>query len=113
MSKIELDAVRDEAKWASKAVVACNGSGRGAVLWFVGESMRNEIEEAGLSELEDLGFDDAPRGISIWEGTYIWSRGPYEHPEDGDMAPSGSFREPTREEWEAIRANTCPWPKEK
>lgn len=92
----------------SLAVVASNGS-HGAVIWYVGFSISMEVEEAGLDTLCDLGLDDAPVGISIWEGTYVWSPGPFEHPNDGDMWPSGSFRDPTDDEWQAIRKGECPW----
>lgn len=98
-----------EDDWPSKAVVACDARGNGAVLWFVGESLRNEIEEAGLRQLGDLGLDDAPCGVSVWEGSYVWTPGPYEHPEDGDVSPAGCFRAPTDAEWAAIREGCNPW----
>jgi hypothetical protein len=100
-------------EWSSKAIVACDGHGRGAVLWYVGGALENEIGECRLRELGDLGLDDAPQGISVWEGTYIWVSGPFECPDDGRMDPSGKFRSPTDEEWRAVREGRCPWPHEK
>jgi hypothetical protein len=99
----------DEEKCQSKAVIAANHKGFGCVVWYVGPGLINEIEEAGLQELGDLGLDDAPEGISVWEGIYVWSRGPYECPEDGDSAPVGAFRRPSDEEWIAIREGRNPW----
>lgn len=93
----------------SKGVIACTDSGRGVVLWAVGAHLRYEIEELGFYHLGDLGLDDAPVGISVWEGKYIWQPGSGEHPQDGEVYPGGTFRAPTDAEWEAIRAGRCPW----
>jgi hypothetical protein len=92
----------------SKAVIA-NGKDHGCVLYYLGRSIAAEIEDAGLSELSDLGLDDAPRGISIWEGVYVFTPGSFEYPAEGDSNPSGSFRPPTDDEWTAIRQGHCPW----
>lgn len=93
----------------SKGVIACDGEGRGCVLWAVGAHLRFEMEECRLFGLGDLGLDDAPAGVSIWEGKFIWQSGGWECPQDGEMFPKGAFRSPTDEEWEAIRAGRCPW----
>lgn len=93
----------------SKGVIACDGHGNGVVLWAIGAHLRFEMEECGLSCLGDLGLDDAPEGISVWEGKYIWQSGGWECQQDGEMYPKGSFRSPTDEEWQAIRAGSCPW----
>jgi hypothetical protein len=82
---------------------------RGCVLYAVGAHLRFEIEEGGLHELGELGIDDAPAGISVWEGTFIWQPGGWECPQDGDMFPKGVFRPPTAEEWQSIREGRCPW----
>lgn len=79
------------------------------MLWTVGAYLRFEMEEAGLCRLGELGLDDAPRGISIWEGKYVWQSGGWECPQDGSMHPKGTFRAPTDEEWAAIREGRCPW----
>lgn len=94
----------------SKGVIACDGNGNGCVLWAVGAHLRFELEERGLSGLDALGLDDAPCGISVWEGKYLWQPGSWEYPQDGSTLPNGAFRAPTDDEWQAIRAGRCPWP---
>lgn len=93
----------------SLAVVACDGNGNGCVLWTVGAHVAFEMWEVGLTQLGDLGLDDAPLGISVWEGKYHWQPGGWECPQDGEMYPKGTFRPPTDEEWTAIREGRCPW----
>jgi len=93
----------------SMAVVASDGNGNGAVLWYVGGHINNEIEEVGLHHLGDLGLDGADCGIWVWEGKYLWYPGSYEYPEDGDMDCVGDFRPPTQEEWTCIMQGRCPW----
>lgn len=99
-------------KRSSKAVVA-NGYGShcGAILWTAGPHIRMELEETGLSSLEDLGLDDAPHGISIWEGSYHYStdRSWEGIDEGGSAEPRGSFRVPTEAEWLSIKLGKCPW----
>lgn len=93
----------------SKGVIACDGDGHGCVLWAFGAHLRFEVEEAGFHALGDLGLDDAPQGVSIWEGMYMWEPGGWENPQDGETFPQGTFRNPTDDEWLAIRAGRCPW----
>lgn len=93
----------------SFAVVACDGEGHGCVLWTAGPYMQSEMDQVGTKVLSDLGLDDAPLGISVWEGKYVWHPGSYEYPMDGDSEASGKFREPTDAEWAAIREGRCPW----
>lgn len=85
----------------NKAVIINHG-GDGMIVDFVGGHLSNEIE-ASSHFLGDLGLDDAPDGISIWEGWY-WYFG-----DDGDSEARGEFRDPTDEEWEVIKAGGCPW----
>ena len=92
----------------SKAVIASDGKGNGCILCYVGEHLRVEIDAAG-HQLDCLGLDDAPSGISVWEGKYVGVPGSYEYPWEGDSEVRGSFRDPTPEEWVAIKANECPW----
>ena len=99
-----------DSKKPSRAIIACDGNGNGVVLTAVGERLRIEIEEHGLRHLSDLGLDDAPQGISVWEGTYVWSPGPFECPEDGCCNAVGTFRVPTDEELRAARDGHNPWP---
>lgn len=110
------DRKRDDWKGLSfddpcKAVIANNGRA-GCVLWTVGAHIRFEMEECGFSQLGDLGLDDAPDGISIWEGIYVWQSGGFEYPHDGEMYPAGKFRKPSKEEWDKIIKNECPWSNE-
>lgn len=93
----------------SKAVLASDGVD-GIVLYTVGPGLWQEMVEGGLSMLSDLGLDNAPKGISVWEGKYIWQPGTYECPEDGYTKPVGEFHAPTDEEWDCIKQNKCPWP---
>jgi hypothetical protein len=89
----------------SRALVACDGEGHGVVLWWVGGHLEEEIEEAGLRRLDELGLDDAPQGLSVWEGRYEYFR-----PED-DPAPHavGTFRDLTDPEAEAVLEGRNPW----
>lgn len=81
----------------------------GIVLWYVGGYISNEIESVG-NHLDDLGLDDAPEGISVWEGKYSYHSSSWEYYSEGfDSEPHGKFREPTEEEWKAIKRNECPW----
>lgn len=95
----------------SLAVVACDGDGQGCVLCAVGPHVRMEIEEAGLTTLSDLGLDDAPKGIAIWVGKYVWfnNSNPFGPDEGSSSEPRGAFRPPTEDEWTAIREGRCPW----
>ena len=85
------------------AVVACDRNGHGAVLWHLG--LTGAIEEPGLHELGDIGLDDANQGISIWNGHLVWTCSPStpNRPEEWDFELEGPYRDPTDEEWEAIR----------
>ena len=93
------------ARKPSRIVIVSNGRS-GVALWWVGAGAWSEIEEGGLSDAGDLGLDDAPGGITIWEGDYHATQG---FCGDFDVEPTGKFREPTAEEWEAIGAGRCPW----
>jgi len=90
----------------SKAVVASDGKGCGAVLWTVGPHVAYVLNEVGLNELGDLGLDNCPKGIWIWEGTSKVYHSP--DGEDDWMELLGEFRKPTFEEGELILENKCP-----
>lgn len=91
----------------SRAVVVY-GEGDGAVVWTVGGHVRQEIESVG-GRLDDLGLEPPGPGVWVWEGKGHWTPGPYECPADGDYELRGTWRQPTRPEWEALRAGRCPW----
>lgn len=89
----------------SRAVVACDGHGNGCVLFTVGAHVNYEMRENGIRSLGDLGLDDAPEGLSIWEGkTKTSGVG-----EDIETWLEGEFRGPTPEEDAAIVSGRCPW----
>jgi hypothetical protein len=67
------------------------------------------VKDAGVSRLDDLGLDDAPEGISIWEGIIKTSHTNTPDANEYESWLAGDFRDPTPEEWEAIRKNECPW----
>jgi hypothetical protein len=94
----------------SRAVVAENNGGEGAVLWYAGGNLGMEIREGGMgSHTDDLGLHPPKPGIWIWEGKSIWIPGPWECPQDGSTELHGDWREPTEEEWQSIRGGVCPW----
>jgi hypothetical protein len=96
----------------SHALIA-NGSRSGAVLQYTGPGITCEIEEASLSDLEDLGLDDAPPGLSIWTGKYIFVPGYVDGhvaPGEGWCEPRGSFRPLTDAEWASLRKGELFWP---
>lgn len=71
-----------------RAVVACDGRGNGCVLHHRGGCLDSAIDEWGRS-LSDLGLDDAPRGLSMWEGKMGLVDGDAREP---DGALLGTFR---------------------
>lgn len=103
-----------DASKASLGLVVSNGHD-GLLLYYVGGYLALEVEEYGFTQLDDLGLDDCPPGIWVWEGTYVWSSG-YNHSmgidEGGDASPVGKFRPPTEDEWLAIHSGKCPWNRE-
>lgn len=93
----------------SRALVACDGDGHGCLVYWVGADLGFEVAEMGLCELADLGLDDAPRGLSIWEGRYVTNRvGGYDSP-DVETEPSGRFRPLTAAEWSEVSQGRAPW----
>ncbi|HVY79848.1 MAG TPA: hypothetical protein VG994_02610 [Steroidobacteraceae bacterium] len=97
-------------KWtADRGVVANPKRGVGCVLFAApGSYLEHETDEFS-GRLDDMGLDDAPFGISVWEGHYAgggstWHTGDYE-----DCYPVGTFRPPTDDEWTAIREGRNPF----
>jgi len=89
----------------SRALIA-QGPRHGAVVDYDGPGITDEIEEAGLYELDELGLDDAPDGLSIWEGDYFFSMGyseGYPAPGESESQPRGAFRSLTDDEWGQLR----------
>lgn len=90
---------------ASLAVIASDGKGNGCALHWVGIHFEQWRSDVG-SSLKDLGLDDAPCGISVWEGKIESERDYYG---ETDAWLEGEFREPTLEEWDCINHDDCPW----
>ncbi len=96
--------------WSKPSLaVVVQGMGRGCVLFSAGPHVDSMIDEAGVSDLDLLGLDDAPEGISIWEGTIKTVHHHTPDMNEYDSWLEGAFRAPTDQEWESIRKNECPW----
>lgn len=96
----------------SYALIA-QGARSGTVLQYRGPDISNEIEEVGLSELDDLGLDDAPEGMSVWTGRYAYIPGyvdGVEAPGEGQTEPRGTYRRLTRDEWFMLMEGMPLWP---
>lgn len=109
MSDTEITAmyVEPDYDWKkpSLAVVACEGNGFGCVLYTVGPHVFCLMEDVGRA-LGSIGLDDAPAGISVWEGKTESYKSYYG---EQDVYLEGEYRDPTPEEWKAIQAGECPW----
>lgn len=98
-----------------KAVVAYdNLTEKGMVLWHHGEDLKGILDptmDPGSESLESLGMEDAPHGISVWEGKYDWYSGVNAEgiDEGADFVGRGTFREPTDVEWQCIQRGSNPW----
>lgn len=106
----------DDSKPIERIAVAFGAKGRNAVLAFVGESFALEDDQSGEDEfyasLTDL-FGEGHEGILVWEG---WPKaqhcqsdweGAYDF--DGWSFVKGEWRDPTEEEWLALRQGYNPW----
>lgn len=92
----------------SKGLIACNGSGRGIVLAYVGTSITWHAEMYS-TELDELGLDDAPQGLSIWEGEMGSVQVNTADGIDFDFEATGNFRPLTQEEWITLSKTGEPW----
>ena len=104
----QLDSYEPDWSKPSRAVVASDGKGNGCVMHYVGAHLDQWRSDVGDS-LKDLGLDEAPAGISIWEGKVHTTRG-YDGDYDAELV--GEFRAPTEEEWDFINHDDCPWDSE-
>ena len=96
-----------DTEWEDQCwAIIANNNGQGCVLAYGGgATLRYEIEEVGYHALDDLGLDDAPEGISVWEGRYdttggIGCLGYYD--DSIETQPIGRFRPLTKEEWSRL-----------
>lgn len=84
-----------------KAFIVSDGNGDGCVLWHQGSYLNTMTEDYGR-HIGDLGLDDAPLGVSVFEGNVVL--------ENEDWTYVGDFRDPTSEEWECLKTRKSPWP---
>jgi len=104
----------DSSSWLSKykkemksrLVVACN-NGAGCVLYAIGSCWEAWYEGSCSYRLDDNGLDDAPDGISIWEGRVL-SWGP-DRDGEYDAELRGEFRDLTEKEWSLLVKGCAPW----
>ena len=89
----------------SRAIIAMGEGFGGGVLYFAGADITFMVGES-VTDLSDLGLDNAPRGLSVWEGRYVAR----DYPNGDDSEPVGAFRPLTDAEWEAVRRGENPWP---
>ena len=90
----------------SIALIAAR-KGHGVILAHDGGGIEADIEAVGLGALDDHGLDNAPDGLSIWEGRMSgW--GP-DHNGDYDCELRGTFRPLTDAEWTMFRETGTPW----
>lgn len=94
----------------SAALVANTKNGGVIVCSKPGCDLYYEIHEIGSVNVGDYGLDDAPEGITVWEGNGIWQPGGYETPQDGEMFYEGKFRRLTNEELEKVQKGENLWP---
>jgi hypothetical protein len=96
-----------------KAVVARGVAPRdsGSLVCFVGQILQSDVDDAGLSCIDDLNIPAPPPGmiLSVYEGKDHWHDGSYEHPDDGEWSREGTYRELTPAEWSAVMAGRNPW----
>ena len=92
----------------SCAVVASDGHGNCLLLSHLGPAIDWHVDQYGR-DLGDLGLNDAPAGVWVWSGNMGAVRVSSIDYEDWDLEVTGEWREPTPEEWEAIKADDCPW----
>lgn len=69
-----------------------------------------EMHEVGSSRVDDYGFDDAPEGLTVWEGIAAWQPGGYETPQDGMTIYEGTYRRLTTEEILKVQKGEELWP---
>lgn len=91
----------------SIALIANNG-GSGIILELHGTGISCEVDAVGSKRLDDYGLDDAPDGLSIWEG-HLNAHPCGPHNEEVDTGLVGKFRDLTDEEWRLLKETGVPW----
>lgn len=94
----------------SRALIASDGNGNGCVISYVGEGIHYMLSETS-QRLDDIGLDDAPQGLRIWEGRARGGEVTHglEGTDYGDVYLVGAFRELTSLEWDAVIKGRVPW----
>lgn len=106
------DYSEDGKVWKSCAVIASDGEGNDVLLQAMGPAIDWHIEQYG-TDCADLGLGGPEPGIWVWEGTMGAVRiQSIVYGEDWDHEATGDYRRPTKEEWEAIKQEECPWNKD-
>ena len=94
----------------NQAVIAMGVCGRGCVLFFRGPDLKYEIRDNGVTDLGDLGLDDAPSGLLVWEGHYYYEPEYAEGMIEGYTShPVGTFRSLTEAELDDVNHGIDPW----
>jgi hypothetical protein len=91
------------------AVIAADESGSVFIMWHRGAGLDGDIPMVG-PHADDIGLNvekDIDTGLAVWEGASRWVGS-----EDAEIVYTGKVREPTDEEWAAIREGRNPWPEE-
>lgn len=97
---------RDPKAPNSIALIASVG-GDGVILEWHGNDIYWEFEGEGCLRTDFHGMDDAPDGLSIWEGKMCCDQG-YEDPVP-DCSLEGEYRDLTPEEWKLLQDTGVPW----
>lgn len=93
----------------SVALIA-NNCGNGVILACDGPGIEADIEAVGIGHLDDHGLDNAPDGLSIWEGKLTGGQvGNGYDGYDYETELVGSFRALTEREWALLRDTGTPW----
>lgn len=108
------DYSEDGRVWMSCAVVASDGNYNDVLLHAFGPAIDWHIDQVG-TDCEDLGLHADEAGVWVWEGsmgsrkvTCYESTFGYDYEYEVD----GTWRQPTAEEWKAIKQEECPWDKD-
>lgn len=86
-----------------------NNSGQGCILEWHGVDIYWDFENVGGAALMDHGLDDAPDGLSIWEGFMYCSESHTVNGHEYDANLEGEYRDLTPEEWKLLQKTGVPW----
>jgi hypothetical protein len=93
------------------AALVCNGQYGGMLVQVKpGCCLETDSSEGETFMLGDFGLDDAPNGLSVWEGYDHWQPGGYEYPQDGELYYTGKFRPLTAGEVAVLASGGSLWP---